>query len=300
MKRRTFLSLLAASSLLAACQRLPKHKRIGLALGGGGAKGLAHIGMLEVLDALHIRPHRIAGTSIGAVIGGLYAAGMSGQSIRKMANDLTGAQDESWFQALFNQDITRWLEFIEIRLGKGGLIDSSAFIKYLQSQTGCEAFSDLKIPLQVVATDFWSRKQIVFDSGPLWPAIQASIAVPGLFNPIHHRDQVLVDGGLVNPVPYDLLIDDCDLVIAIDVLGEQTPDTENGPSYFETTFNSFQIMQSSIMREKRLRLPADIYIQPDIRDIRVLEFYKFEVIDQQSLPARKLLRKKLEKLDFRA
>jgi NTE family protein len=300
MKRRTFLSLLAAGSLLTACKRLPEHKRVGVALGGGGAKGLAHIGMLEVLDELNIRPHRIAGTSIGAVIGALYASGMSGQDIRKLVNDLTVNREESWFEALFSQDIMRWLEFIEIRLGNGGLIDSSAFINYLQSVTTCETFSDLEIPLQVVATDFWSRDQVVFDKGQLWPAIQASIAVPGLFNPIHHGKHVLVDGGLVNPVPYDLLMDDCDLVIAIDVLGEQTPDTDDGPSYFETTFNSFQIMQSSIMREKRLRLPPDIYIQPDIQDIRVLEFYKFEIIDQQSLSARKHLRRKLEQLGFRA
>ena len=272
MKRREFLLLTVASALLSACGRDLKHKRIGLALGGGGAKGLAHIPMLEVFDELGIRPYRIAGTSIGSVMGSLYAAGLSGADIRQIIDRLTVSQDENWLDTLFSEDVLEWFRFLEPSMGKGGLVESDALLKFLLDIIKVPNFRQLEIPLSIVATDFWSREQVVFDSGDIETALKASIAVPGLFNPVPYRDTVLVDGGLVNPVPYDLLFDDCDVVVAIDVLGTRTAGADNHPSYFETTFNTFQIMQAAIMQEKMRHQPPDIYIKPDIRDIRVLEF----------------------------
>jgi NTE family protein len=281
--------------LLYSCGRDLQHKRIGLALGGGGAKGLAHIPMLEVFDELGIRPYRIAGTSVGAVMGSLYAAGLSGADIRQIVDHLTVSEDEDWLDTLFSENVLEWLRFFEPSMGKGGLIESDALMDYLMGLIKVRDFRQLEIPLSIVATDFWSRKQVVFDSGDLALAIKSSIAVPGLFNPVPYKDTVLVDGGLVNPVPYDLLFDDCDVVVAIDVLGERTPTPDNHPSYFETTFNTFQIMQAALMHEKMRYRPPDIYIKPDIRDIRVLEFYKAEEIYRQSAKARKSLHKKLAK-----
>jgi NTE family protein len=292
MDRRGFIKLTLATALLTACGR--RKGRIGLALGGGGAKGLAHIPMLEVLDDLGIRPHRIAGTSIGAVMGALYASGKSGKEIRGLVDRLTVGEHESWLTSLFKEDITRWWQFIEVQLGLGGLLDTAPFAAFLREELGSHRFTDLQIPLQVVAADFWSRQQVVFDSGELLPAIQASIAIPGLFSPVQFNGQVLVDGGLVNPVPYDLLWDDCDLVIAIDVLGSRTPSKENGePSYFETTFNTYQILQNTIIQEKMRHRPPDIYIRPALNNIRVLEFNRVDEIYALAAPARDELRRKL-------
>lgn len=296
MLRRDFLKFLLISTLVAGCEVHPRKSRVGIALGGGGAKGLAHIPMLEVLDELGIVPYRIAGTSIGAIIGCLYASGMSGSSIRQLVDDLTVSDRESWLDSLFNEDIWRGIEFFEPSIGRGGLIDSDYFIKYLQEKIHISRFNQLKIPLSVVATDFWARKEVVFNSGDLMLAIKASMAVPGLFNPVRYKDRILVDGGLVNPVPYDLLLGDCDLVIAIDVLGHRTPDTNDGPSYFETMFNSFQIMQAATMNEKLQNHKPDIYIKPDLRDIRVLDFYKADEIYRQSESARKKLYTRLSGL----
>lgn len=294
MKRRDFIKLTLATTLLAACGR--KEGRIGLALGGGGAKGLAHILMLEVLDELNIRPYQIAGTSIGAVMGALYASGMTGQGIRHLIERLTVARGESWLSALFEKDIGRWWGMIELQLGRGGLLDTGPFAAFLQETLGVSRFKDLQIPLKVVAADFWSRKQVVFEKGQLLPAIQASIAIPGLFSPVHIKGQVLVDGGLVNPVPYDLLFDDCDVVIAIDVLGNRTPATvDNGPGYFETTFNTYQIMQASIIQEKIRNRPPHIYIHPDLENIRVLDFNRVNEIYTQAIPARDELRHSLRR-----
>ena len=293
MKRRQFLELSIATGLLAGCDWFKPRGRIGLALGGGGARGLAHIPMLEVLDELQLRPHRIAGTSIGAVMGAMYCAGMSGQDIRALVDRLTVSDDESWLNSLFEENIGHWWKFLDLRLGSGGLIDTDAFAAFLEETIGVTTFDQLGIPLKVVATDLLNRGQVVFETGNLRPAIQASIAIPGLFSPVQHRGRVLVDGGLVNPLPYDLLFDDCDTVIAIDVTGNRKPKSDNGPGYFETLFNTMQVMQSSILREKmKLRTPH-IYIRPELEDIRVLEFNRVDEIYAQSKSARKRLQKAL-------
>lgn len=295
MKRRDLLKLALAGPLV-ACARTHGPPRVGLALGGGGAKGLAHVPMLEVLDELGVRPHRIAGTSIGAVMGALYASGKSGGDIRRLIDDLTVSGDESWVDALFEEDLGRWWDFIDLRLGRGGLVDSTGFADWLGRTLGARRFRELEIPLAVVATDFWSREQVVFQEGELMPAIRASIALPGLFAPVRYRDRVLVDGGLVNPVPWDLLMDDCDLVVAIDVSGTKTPEAEDAsPSWFETVFSTFQILQASIVDEKRRHTPPDIYVRPALENIRVLEFQRVDEIYASARVARDELRASLQR-----
>lgn len=195
--------------------------------------------------------------------------------------------------SLFSEEIIRWFDFIELKIGEGGLADSSVFIGYLGEVTGCSDFSELKIPLKVVCADFWSREQVVFESGPLLPALQGSMAMPGLFEPVHHADRVLVDGGLVKPVPFDLLRKECDLVVAVDVLGMRTPDSANGPGLLENSFNSFQIMQNATVQEKLTDMAPDIYIRPAIEDVRVLEFYKAEQIYLEANPEANRLRSML-------
>lgn len=295
MNRRSFLASMISTGLLSACGHSILNKRIGLALGGGGAKGLAHIPMLEVFDELGIKPYRIAGTSIGAVIGALYASGKKGKDIRALVDRLTVSSEESWFDSLRHEDVfSHWWEFLDLSMGNGGLVNANAFISFLGKELGISKFSQLQIPLQIVATDFWQRKQVVLDSGELLPAIEASMAIPGFFDPVEYKGKVLVDGGLVNPVPYDLLLDDCDIVVAVDVLGERTNNHEATPSYFETTFNTIQILEVSILTEKLKQRKPTFYIRPDIRDVKVLEFNRVDEIYRQSESARKELYSKLK------
>ena len=290
MKRRQYIKLGLAASLLAGCDWMKPRGKIGLALGGGGARGLAHIPMLEVLDELELRPHRIAGTSIGSVMGVLYASGMTGRDIRALVDRLTVSGDEFWLGSLFREDVGRWWDFLDLRLGGGGLVDTDAFVGFLEETIGVTGFDQLQIPLRVVATDLWESEQVVFESGALRPAIQASIAIPGLFSPVEHRGRVLVDGGLVNPVPYDLLFDDCDLVIAVDVGGVRSPSSGEEPGYFETLFSTMQVMQASILQAKMEQRPPDVYIRPEIENIRVLEFNRVNEIYAQSDSARQNLK----------
>ena len=271
-------------------------KKIGIALGGGGAKGLCHVLMLEALDELGVKPHAIAGTSIGAIAGVLYASGLDGRTIREHIEQMSLMEKDSLTDAFRKKDVLKWLQFIDIGWNEGGLLSADAFLDHLMGQVKATGFDELAIPLNIVAADFWNRNQVVFESGDLRTAVHASMALPGIFNPVVIDKQVLVDGGVVNPVPYDLLLDECDITIAIDVMGTRTESKDLIPSFSESIFNSFQIMQKSILKQKIAARPPDIYIAPEIIDIQMLEFYKAEEIFKQAQSARDQLQGELENL----
>jgi len=295
ISRRTFLALGAGAALLATgCGRRTR-PRIGLALGGGGAKGLAHIPMLEALDELGLRPHLIAGTSIGAIVGALYAAGHSGAAIRALVEQFLVKQDPAAPSLIPLPRSLRWLDFIDPDFGEGGLLDSTDFIAYLGEVISARRFRDLDIDLKVVAADLWSGEQVVLDSGELLPAIQASMALPGVFAPVAYGKRQLVDGGVANPLPYDLLFDSCDLVVAIDVSGDRKLDNDTQLSFLGVLFHSFHTMSHNLLVQRLGQRRPDIYIRPEIQEVRVLEFYKAEQVFQAALPARKQLVKALRK-----
>lgn len=216
-------------------------KKIGLALGGGGARGLAHIPLLHVFDELGIRPYRIAGTSIGAVIGALYASGISGAEIREGVSRMVMAKGESFRDVFHRKDAFKWIQFLDLEFGHGGLLKGDKFIAFLYEAMSVSCFEDLQIPLQVVTTDFHSSEQVVISSGELLDAVKASMALPGLFTPVRWEGRVLIDGGSVNPVPFDLF-HDCDVVVAVNVMGEKI--TQPGPGC-PTYSGSFSVRLTS-------------------------------------------------------
>ncbi len=267
--------------------------KVGIALGGGGAKGLSHILMLEALDELGVRPHMVSGCSIGAIAGLLYTSGMSGARMREEISRLVFSEKESITETLMKKDILKWITMATPTSQGGGLLKVDKFMSYLLDMVKVTNFDELEIPLKVVAADFWEKKQVVFETGDLKTAVQASMALPVIFTPVILDGTVLVDGGTVNPVPFDLLQDDCDLVIAVNVLGKRSINDGLVPSFFDALFNTFQIYEHSLINEKIRNTPPDIYIEPDIIDIRMLEFIKAEQIFEQAEPAKELLKKKL-------
>lgn len=267
--------------------------KIGIALGAGGASGLAHIPLLEELDDMGIKPHCISGSSIGAVIGALYASGLTGTEIRKLVERFFISPSESPSRSLVNVEAFHWIRFIDPAIGKGGLISGEGFISSLYDIIKRDSFESLHVPLTVVAAELWSCRQIEFSHGDLLPALKASMALPGIFEPVAHNGDVLVDGGTVNPVPYDVLGDHCDIVIAINVLGERSVPKERIPGYFDAVFNSIRAMQRTIVEEKRKRLEPTVYIAPKIMDVRVLEFYRAKQVFKEAEPFRAELRQKL-------
>jgi NTE family protein len=270
--------------------------RIGIALGAGGAKGIAHIPMLEALDEVGVVPARIAGCSIGAVIGALYASGMPAVEIKQMIAGLAITRSDTVRGVFSERKIGRWIEMIDPDFRRSGLIRAESIMTQLCRERSCESFSDLAVPLQVVATDFLKRRPVLLDSGPLKPAIQASMALPGLFSPVEIDGRVLIDGGTTNPLPYDLLKDSCDIVVAIDINSGGDLDMCESPGYFSTLFGSIRIMQQAIVDLKLRAGPPDIYIRPDLGDVRTLQFHKADEIYRRADSAKEQLKRKLERV----
>ncbi len=270
-----------------------KNIRLGLALGGGGARGLAHIPILELLDEMKIRPSCIAGTSIGAVMGALYASGMSGLEIRSLVQDTIIRKNDSPVEIL--KDIKRLVKFLDIDFLGPGIFKGDSIMKYLYDAIKIDDFDNLEIPLKVVTTDFWASSQVVISSGKLLQGVKASMGMPGLFTPVKYGDQILIDGGGVNPVPWDVL-DECDVVVAVDVLGSAESVSDSPPNAAKVVLEMFDIMQKSIVEARIKSGSPDIYIKPEIRNIGILEFSRAEEIYACAETACSELEKKLVEL----
>jgi NTE family protein len=275
-------------------RKKPKVLKIGLALGGGGARGLAHIQVLETLDELGIRPYRIAGTSIGAVIGSLYASGLSGKEIRELVHQWQTPRPEKRHGILDRRDLRRWAALLDPSFDRSGLFKGEKIIRFLSDFVKCTTFEELKIPLYVTAADYGDASEVVFKSGDLLSAVRASIAIPGVFTPVERDGNLLLDGGVVNPLPYNLLQDECDLVIAVDVGGVRNADEKHRPAFFDTVIGGFEIMEASMIRDRLKSNPPDIYLKPDIRNVGLLEFHKAEQVFRQSEPFREESRARLK------
>ncbi len=281
------LSFVATPALAADTEASPP--TVCLALGAGGANGLAHVPVLETLDELGLPPQRIAGSSIGAVVGALYASGLSGKDIRRLVMESFTVREDRPLRKLLSEDAVRWAELIEVDLGDGGLLSSDGVISFLYEALQVQTFAELERPLKVVAGDLWSREPVVLSEGDLPSAVRASMALPGVFQAVQRDGRTLVDGGTVNPVPFDLFGDECELTVAVDVSGNRTPPEDGEVSYFETVFNSAKVMQSAIVEAKRRLAEPDIFLAPAITDIRALEFYRAEEVFEQAKPVQEEL-----------
>ncbi|MDA8425196.1 MAG: patatin-like phospholipase family protein [Treponema sp.] len=233
--------------------------KVGIALGSGGARGIAHIAYLEVLDQLRIGVARISGSSMGALIGAFYAAGMSAAKIRDLA------------AGIGLRDLPRLLDFSGLR--DSGIIKGRKIEDWLADNLPVKRFEELRIPLRVVATDFWRREQVVFESGELAPAIRASISIPGLLEPYALGGRLLVDGGVVNPVPFDLL-GDADFIVGIEVAGAAESGGPHDPGRIEVLLGAYAIMGKIIMEQRAADKRVALYLRPPVGSFSSLDFLK--------------------------
>jgi NTE family protein len=265
-----------------------RRQRVGLALGGGSARGFAHVPVLEALDELGIRPDVVAGTSMGAVIGSAYAAGMTGAEIGAYIVDLFRTRADV-FVRLWQ---LRPRRFNEVAFGFGQLNLERALSIFMPEDMP-ENFGGLAIPLRVVATDYYSGEPTMIDSGRLFPAVAASAAIPMLFRPVTIHGRVMIDGGICNPLPFDRL-HDCDIVIAVDVLGGVAGEPGRTPGSFESVFAAAQLFQRALLEEKlKGPRPPDILIRPPTTSFKMLDFTKAGAIMAACAPAKDELKRKL-------
>lgn len=273
--------------------------RVGVALGGGGAKGLGHLVVYEALEELGVVPTAMAGTSSGALFGALIATGRSCSSIRRRIRErfLSDAPPSrgSVSSRYMPEAFLKVLDVVDPSLGEGGLVKGERFLRAVFGGLNVGRLEDLKIPLRVVATDYWAREAVVFERGELLPIVQASTALPGLFTPVKRDGRLLVDGGLTNPVPFDLLHDRCDLVIAVDAIGNRAR-TPAAPTSLDMLLGSFQVMQKAIARAKAEAKPPHIYVSLETTGVATLEWYRAEEIYEQAQPAKAQLKKLLREV----
>jgi NTE family protein len=267
--------------------------QVAVALGGGGARGIAHVVALEALDEMGISPVAIAGTSMGAIIGGAYAAGIEGRSIR--AHILRVLRNRSDVMSkLLRARVGRFADLVLQGRGNPVLLDPEICLDLFWPAGMPSRFEDLDIKTIVVATSYLHRREAVYHSGPLRPAVAGSMAIPGLFRPVVFGNDVLIDGGAVNPLPYDLLFDLADIVVAVDVtFGGRSPKRRT-PSPFGSMFGAAQIMQGAITAQKiKLRAP-DILVRPKVEHFAVLDFFHASQILRAAEDSKEELKLKLK------
>lgn len=254
--------------------------RVGLALAAGGAKGIAYVPFIRVMEELGIRPAMVAGSSIGAVIGGFYAAGTSPEKMLALLEDFEP------------QDLAK---HFTLNLSGTGIVAGKLVRGYLEDKLPVTTFEETKIPFKAVATDYWRREQVVIDSGSLPEAIHASAAFPGIFEPLVKDGRILVDGGAANPLPTDLLRDHCDVIIGLNVSNRApNPDTDEVPGSGVMMFNTFRILKDRLAEIAIERDPIDVYFRMELPFVETLDFHKYKEILNKVEPELYRFRQELE------
>jgi NTE family protein len=269
-------------------------RTVALALGGGGARGLAHIAMLEAFDEIGVRPAVIAGASIGAAVGAAYAAGMTGKAMRRYAIELVYDRAEV-FRRLVAARAGGLADLLPTRLRNPMLLEAERFCELFLPERIPQRFDQLQTPLLIPTTDFYARAEVLFDAGPLRPAIAASMAVPGLIRPVELDGRVLLDGAAVNPLPFDHLRGRADLVVAIDTsIGPTAP--RGIPEPWDALFSTIQLMGQTIVAEKLKAGAPDIVIRPNVGTFRLPDFLQASAILRAAEPAKAELKSRLATL----
>lgn len=264
------LTTLAIALVLAACSSVSTQKPtpvpvmtpapavlkppiIGLVLGGGAARGFAHIGVIQALEQAGIRPDLVVGTSAGSVVAALYASGKNGKDLQKVAESMEEASFSDWRLPVF----------------KPGVLKGEALARFISGQVGGRQIQELPIALGVVATDLDSGRGILFQRGDVATAVRASSAIPALFQPVLIAGREYVDGGLVAPVPVQFARQmGAQVVIAVDISG--TPQGNSASDTFQILMQTFSIMGKSIsafeLRE------ADVVVKPSLTGLSSASF----------------------------
>ena len=264
---------------------------VALALGGGSARGLAHIAILEAFDELGIKPSVVAGTSIGAIIGACYAAGLSAAEIRAHAAELLSSRRAVLYRLLSR--IPGHLTSLWSPRHPAE-VDGVSLLDMLLPERARTDFEKLAIPLRLIAVDFHRMEQVVLSEGPVIPAIAASASLPSMMRPVEIGGRLLIDGGFVNPTPFDVVFDEADITVAVDVTGAPDPNADAASlSANELWTGALHTLFTTVTREKLARRAPDIFIRPDVGGYETMDFLKMDEILAVSEPAKQALKRSL-------
>ena len=233
-----------------APRKVPK---LGLALGGGAARGFAHIGVIQVLEENGIKPDMVVGTSAGSVVAAFYASGKTGAQLQWLADSMDESQLTDWTVPFMSR----------------GMLRGEALGRYINTQLNGAKIEDLKIPLGIVATDLQTGDGILFRRGDIATAVRASSAVPSVFEPVRIGNKDYVDGGLVSPVPVRYVRQmGADIVIAVDI--SSRPEDAKTTDMLKVLLQTFSIMGKSISQLEMAQ--AEVVVRPAMSDVGSTEF----------------------------
>jgi NTE family protein len=274
------------------------HPTIGLALGGGAARGLAHIVVLEALDQIGIKPDFIAGCSIGALLGAAYASGLSAAEIRDHALSVLGTPEKAARQLFWPGGDRHASEAIDLSLSPPISLNGLGLVRLVSPPGMAKRVEDTKIPLAVSTTDFYAASEVTIEAGDLETAVAASIAIPGLITAPKLDGRVLIDGAYTNPVPMDQVRrKGCDILVAVDVTGNPQPRSSTAdPGPIELILGSIQILEKQITKLQSGFAKPDILILPAIDRFGAHDFLKIREILTAADPERDRLKRRLDKL----
>ena len=267
---------------------------IALVLGAGGARGLSHIAVLEAFDELGLKPARISGCSIGAIIGAAYAAGLSGRELREHV--LATFRDRARVIArLLDCRVGKLADLVR-GLGNPVLIDGERLLDLFWPEAVPDHFEELTIPFTAVAADYHRHSEVTLHDGPLTPAVAASLAIPGLIRPVALGGRVLIDGGAIDPLPYRKLLAPGRIVVAVDVSAPMTePGEARIPGAMEALVGASQILTRTLVQRLIEQEPPDVLIRAGADRIGGLDFFKAKAILAAAEPIKDEVKRALER-----
>jgi NTE family protein len=267
---------------------------IGLALGGGSARGLAHIPMLEVFDELGLKPSVIVGCSIGSLVGAAYAGGMSAREIRERAEMLL-ANRMGALRYAFGEKRVNPFELLALKGFASLHLQGETLAGLVLPETLPTLIENMQIPFKVIATDFDTMEERVIESGPVVKAVGASIAIPGVILGPQYDGHCYVDGCISNPVPFDHARAAMDIVVAVDVTGRPRAANGENRTNMELAVGSLLILFHQVAGLRRAISPPDIYIRPAIETFSGGDFFRIREVMEQAATAKDQLKRELEK-----
>ncbi len=270
-------------------------KTFALALGGGGARGLAHIPVIEAIEEMDVRPAAISGTSIGALIGAAFAAGMTAKEMRRHMLSIAHRPGETR-RRLLAARAGRLSDILSGAFSQATQMDAERFCAQFLPAAIPQDFAALRIPTTVLTTDLHRRQQAPLSSGPLRPALAAAMAIPGIFRPVAVDGRVLIDGGTTNPLPFDLLRGLADVVVAVDILTAPPLERSDVPGTWEALYVTINIMGSAIIAAKLEHTAPDLLIRPNVATFRTLDFAQASAILRIAEPVKHEVKEKLAAL----
>lgn len=240
-------------------------KKLGIAFGGSGAEAIACVAYVRALEEIEVKPDIVSGTGVGAVVAAMYAAGMSSAAMIDFLKEIEFPGSK------------RPLNIAKLKDARQGILDGLGLEEYFQMVVPIKVFDRLYFPLRIVAANYETGEEVVFADGDVGAAVRAAVAVPGIFSPHEVGGAYYLDGSCVNPVPFDIIREECDILVAIDPSVNQDMGLQ-GSGVFSALMSAYDAARKSLTVEKERACEVDLHERVVVEEITAFDFARYEEI----------------------